>query len=128
MDLSKLKYLPSHEWAYVEGETATVGISDFAVAELTDLVFIQLPEVGRDLKKGETFGEVESVKAVSDLYAPVSGKVLEVNAPLADKLTWLSEDPYTKGWMIKVKLSNTSELQTLLDADAYDAHKAQGGH
>ncbi|WP_459558531.1 glycine cleavage system protein H [Lacunimicrobium album] len=128
MDQSKLKYLPSHEWAFVEGDTATIGISDFAVAELTDLVFIQLPEVGRDLKKGETFGEVESVKAVSDLYAPVSGKVVEVNAPLADKLTWLSEDPYTKGWMIKVKLSNPSETDSLMDANAYETHKADGGH
>ncbi len=128
MDQSKLKYLPSHEWAFVEGDTATIGISDFAVAELTDLVFIQLPEVGRDLKKGETFGEVESVKAVSDLYAPVSGKVVEVNAPLADKLTWLSEDPYTKGWMIKVKLSNPSETDSLMDSNAYETHKADGGH
>ncbi len=128
MDLSTLKYLPSHEWVFVEGDTATVGISDFAVAELTDLVFIQLPEVGRELKKGETFGEVESVKAVSDLYAPVSGTVVEVNAPLADDLTWLSEDPYTKGWMMKVKMSNPGELSSLMDSAAYDAHKADGGH
>ena len=127
MDPAALKYAKTHEWIHVEGDTATVGISDFAVKHLTDLVFIELPEVGRTLSAGEGFGEVESVKAVSDLYAPVSGEVIEVNESLADELATLSEDPFGQGWMIKLKINDASETDSLLDRAAYEAQCAADG-
>src|SRR5690606_5943896 len=102
---STLKYAKTHEWVHVDGDLATVGISDFAVKELTDLVYIDLPAVGRSVKPGETFGEVESVKAVSDLYAPVAGEVAEVNETLPDSLQLLSDDPFGEGWIAKIRLS-----------------------
>ncbi|QDT38317.1 glycine cleavage system protein GcvH [Stratiformator vulcanicus] len=122
MNPDQLKYLESHEWVGIDGDIATVGISEFAVNQLTDLVYAELPNVGETVKKGDTFGEVESVKAVSDLYAPVSGEVTEVNSDLADDLTALTEDAFGKGWMIKVKLSDPSELDSLMDRSAYVAH------
>ena len=117
-----LKYAPSHEWVRVDGDIATVGISDFAVKELTDLVYMELPAVGAAVKKGEGFGQVESVKAVSDLYAPVSGEVTEVNEELPDDLGRLSDDPYGTGWVAKIKLSDPAELDQLMDHAAYQAH------
>ncbi len=112
------KYLKSHEWCKVDGDVATLGITDFAVSQLSDLVFLDLPNVGDDVTKGEQFGEIESVKAVSSLYAAVSGEVTEVNAELPDNLEWLAEDAFEKAWMIKVKVTETSD--DLLDAAAYE--------
>ncbi len=120
-DPNTLKYTPSHEWVQVEGDVATIGISDFAVRELTDLVYIELPASGRSFQQGEVFGVVESVKAASDLYAPVSGEVIESNGELEGDLGRLSTDPYGSGWMICVKLSNTAELSELLNAADYQA-------
>ncbi len=120
-DPNTLKYTPSHEWVQVEGDVATIGISDFAVRELTDLVYIELPASGRSFQQGEVFGVVESVKAASDLYAPVSGEVIESNGELEGDLGRLSTDPYGSGWMIRVKLSNTAELSELLNAADYQA-------
>ena len=117
-----LKYAESHEWVRVDGDTATVGISDFAVKELTDLVYMELPAVGAAVKKGEGFGQVESVKAVSDLYAPVSGEVVEVNEELPDDLGRLSDDPYGSGWVAKIKMAEPAELDQLMDHAAYQAH------
>ncbi len=128
MDLTTLKFAKSHEWLHVDGDTATVGISDFAVRALTDLVFIDLPNVGSSLNAGETFGEVESVKAVSDLYAPISGEIIEVNDSLPDDLDALSEDAFGRGWMIKIRITDAAGLDSLLDADAYKAHCANETH
>ena len=128
MDPANLRFAKTHEWIHVDGETATVGISDFAVRHLTDLVYIDLPAVGRTLDAGEAFGEVESVKAVSDLYAPVAGAVVEINESLSDDLGTLSDDPFGKGWMIKLKITDASALNALLDHAAYLAHCASEEH
>lgn len=112
------KYLKSHEWRKTEGEIATVGISDFAVSHLSDLVFLDLPSVGSVVTAGEPFGEIESVKAVSDIYSPVSGEVIEINEQLPDNLETLNDDAYEGGWMIKVK--TTGESSELMDASAYE--------
>lgn len=121
MDRTQLRYAKTHEWVGLEGDVATVGITDFAVAALTDLVFIDLPKVGTAVKAGSPFGEVESVKAASDLYAPISGEVIEVNSELPDHLEWLSDDPLGKGWMIKVRVTSGSSTDQLLDAAGYKA-------
>ncbi|MFN7840711.1 MAG: glycine cleavage system protein GcvH [Pirellula sp.] len=120
----QLLYCDSHEWAHVSGGVATVGISAFAVAELTDLVFMALPKVGQKVTAGEEFGEVESVKAVSPMYSPVSGEVVEVNEDLVNKLEVLSHDPYNEGWIMKVKVADEAELGRLLN---YEKYKAQVG-
>ena len=118
-------YLKSHEWCKTERGIAVVGISDYAVSHLSDLVFLDLPGKGATVTAGESFGEIESVKAVSDLYSPVSGEVVEVNKDLPDNLEWLAQDPFGKAWMIQVKV--TAKSPDLLDAAAYDAHcKAEG--
>ncbi|MEI7704918.1 MAG: glycine cleavage system protein GcvH [Deltaproteobacteria bacterium] len=114
-----LKYTRDHEWARIQGNRITVGITDFAQDQLGDVVFVELPDVGDEVKKGETFGVVESTKAVSDLFAPVSGKVVEVNAPLVDAPETVNEDPYEEGWMIVIEASDPKELGELLDASAY---------
>ncbi|QDV49268.1 glycine cleavage system protein GcvH [Gimesia fumaroli] len=119
MDQGNLKFTKTHEWVNVDGETATVGITDFAVNQLTDLVYIELPEVGSNCEAGKVFGEVESVKAVSDLYSPVSGEIAEVNAALVDDQAPLSDDPFGAGWITKVKMSNPSELDQFMNADEY---------
>lgn len=128
MDPATLKYATTHEWIHVDGEVATLGISAFAVQQLTDLVYIDLPETGTALKAGEAFGEVESVKAVSDLYTPIAGEVIEVNNSLPDNLGVLSEDPYGAGWMIKLKITDPSGLDALMDRQAYEAHCASEEH
>ncbi len=128
MNPSELKYRPTHEWVRLEGNEAVVGISEFAVHQLTDLVYIDLPAVGKHVTAGETFGEVESVKAVSDLYAPVTGDVTAVNSSLADDLALLSSDPFGKGWMIRIKVSDPASSNGLLDAKAYEAHCASEAH
>ncbi|MHC1654165.1 glycine cleavage system protein GcvH [Stenotrophomonas maltophilia] len=115
-----LKFLKSHEWARVEGNgRVTVGISDHAQGLLGDLVYVELPEVGADAKAGEQIAVVESVKAASDVYSPISGKVVEVNSALSDKPETINEDAYGEGWMFVVELSNAEELNELLDPDAY---------
>ncbi|MEE8450630.1 MAG: glycine cleavage system protein GcvH, partial [Thermoguttaceae bacterium] len=124
MQPADLKYARSHEWVAVDGEIATVGISDFAVKLLTDLVYIELPQSGSVLSAGDVFGEVESVKAVSDLYAPIGGEVIEVNQPLADDLAVLSDDPYGDGWVMKLRVGDSSGLDALFDRAAYEKYCA----
>jgi glycine cleavage system H protein len=118
---SELKYLESHEWARVESDgTVTVGISDHAQSALGDLVFVEVPEVGRQVSKGAATAVVESVKAASDVYSPISGEVIAANGALSAAPELVNEDPYTQGWLFKVKPSNTAELSDLLDAKAYE--------
>ena len=117
----KLKYTKDHEWILVEGDAGTVGITEFAQGELGDVVFVELPAVGKVLKQHDSFGTIEAVKAVSDLYAPVSGSVTEVNGGLGKTPEVVNKDPYGEGWMVKIKLSNLAELAGLLDAAAYQA-------
>ncbi|HZZ83443.1 MAG TPA: glycine cleavage system protein GcvH [Anaeromyxobacteraceae bacterium] len=114
-----LKYTKEHEWCRVKGNRAIIGITDHAQSSLGDIVYVELPEVGDLVKKGESFGVVESTKAVSELFAPVSGKVVEVNDPLSDAPETINEDPYEEGWMIQVEVSDEKELAELLDAAAY---------
>ncbi|WP_261130395.1 glycine cleavage system protein GcvH [Bacillus sp. Marseille-Q3570] len=115
----ELRYSEEHEWVRVEGNKAYIGITAFAQDELGDIVFVELPEVDDDIEVDEPFGSVESVKTVSELYAPVSGKVLEVNEDLEDNPEFVNESPYEKAWMIVVELSNESELEKLMSADDY---------
>jgi glycine cleavage system H protein len=128
MDPSTLRYTPTHEWVHLEGDVATVGISRFAVDQLTDLIMIDLPAVGTKVSAGKSFGEVESVKAVSDLYAPVSGEVVEVNGDVKNDVQVLADDPYTRGWLIKVKLDPGAAVPDMLDAAAYERKVADAGH
>ena len=114
-----LKYTQDHEWVRVEGETAIVGITDFAQGELGDVVFVEIETEGETLEKGETFGTVEAVKTVSDLFMPVGGEIVEVNPALADEPELVNKDPYNKGWMIKVKITDVSEMGELLSAEDY---------
>ncbi|MEZ0325810.1 MAG: glycine cleavage system protein GcvH, partial [Fimbriimonas sp.] len=111
-----LKYVKTHEWVRLEGDTATVGITDFAQSELGDVVYVEVPEVGRVLNAGDSFGSVESVKTVSDVYAPVAGEVVEVNAALGAQSELINEDPYGRGWMIRLRVSDASALNSLLDS------------
>jgi len=115
----ELKYTEEHEWVLVENETVTVGITDFAQDQLGDVVFVELPEVGDQLETGKPLGVVESVKAVSDVYAPLSGEVVEVNTDLPDEPEMLNTSPYEDGWMVKIKLADPGELEDLLDAASY---------
>lgn len=130
MNHEELLYAETHEWLHLTEQNgdkiATIGISAFAVEALTDLVYIQLPEVGQKVAVGEPFGEVESVKAVSDLYSPIEGEVIEVNESLADDLEALSTDPYGKGWVAKIKLTDEGGLADLLDVDSYQKQCSDG--
>ncbi len=117
------QYLKSHEWCKTEGDLATLGITDFAVAHLSDLVFLDLPSTGTAVTAGEPFGEIESVKAVSDLISPVSGEIVETNDALTDNLELLGSDPFDAAWMVKVKVSSASP--ELVDAAAYEEHCQQ---
>jgi glycine cleavage system H protein len=116
---SELKYSKDHEWIRVEGDTAIVGITDFAQKELGDIVFMDIHALDQDLKQADIFGTVEAVKTVSDLFMPTAGKVLETNPELEDHPEYVNTDPYGKGWIIKISLSNQSEINSLLDAGAY---------
>ncbi len=118
---SDLRYHPEHDWARIEGDTATFGITWYAQDALGEVVFYDPPDVGAQVKKDEPYTEVESVKAVSDVFAPLSGEVIEVNPVLADKPETINEDPYGEGWLVKVRLSDPSEANGLMDADAYEA-------
>ncbi|HUS38079.1 MAG TPA: glycine cleavage system protein GcvH [Pirellulales bacterium] len=126
-----LLYAETHEWVYVEEQggrkIATVGISAFAVEQLTDLVYMELPEVGAEVSAGGEFGEVESVKAVSPLYSPVSGEVVEVNSSLPDSLETLNADPYGAGWVVKVQIGDDADLAKLMDYAAYQKQCAEEG-
>ena len=133
MSPEKLLYAKTHEWVHLENDAhgqkvATVGISAFAVEALTDLVYMQLPEVGRKLSAGESFGEIESVKAVSDLYSPVEGEVIAVNKELPKRLETLNADPYGACWLVKVRLASEKSLLELLDHKAYQKQCAEEAH
>ena len=117
----RCRYAESHEWVRVEGSEALIGISDFAQAELNDVVYVELPEVGDAVEKGEEFGTVESVKAASEVYMPVSGEVVAVNEALEDTPELVNKDPFGDGWLVRVHMMAPSELDDLLDADAYRA-------
>ena len=116
------RYTKEHEWVHVVDDVGTVGITDHAQQELGDIVYVDLPKVGAHLERGKSFGSVESVKAVSDIYAPVSGEVIEVNDALSNKPETLNEDPHTAGWLVKIKLSAPGEIQQLLSADDYQKY------
>jgi glycine cleavage system H protein len=113
------RYTKDHEWVSLDGEVATIGITDHAQAELGDIVFVELPEVGQELKTGEAMGNIESVKAVSELFAPLNGAVVEVNEALEEQAEMVNQDPHGTGWIVKVKLSDLSEFEELMDAAAY---------
>lgn len=121
----ELKYTEEHEWVMVEDDLAIIGITDFAQDSLGDVVFVELPEKEAEVEAGKAFGVVESVKAVSDIYAPVTGVVEEVNEELTDTPEIINTSPYEDGWMIKIRMSDTSELADLMDAEAYQAHIAE---
>ncbi len=114
-----LRYHPEHDWARIEGDTATFGVTWYAQDALGEVVFYEPPDAGKEVKKDEAYAEVESVKAVSDVYAPLSGEVTEVNSALAENPEKINQDPYGEGWMIKVKLSDPSEADSLMDVGAY---------
>ncbi len=118
---SELKYTKEHEWVRVEGDTGTIGITDYAQDQLGDIVFVELPAVGAAINAAQKLGEIESVKAVSELFAPVSGEVTEANDGLADSPEAVNDDPYGDGWMVKMRLSDAGELDQLLSADEYEA-------
>lgn len=118
---NELRYSKEHEWVKVEGEKVRIGITDFAQSELGDIVFVELPEVGDEISLDQPFGSVESVKTVSELYAPVSGKVVEINEELNDSPEFVNESPYEKAWMITVELSDNSEVENLMTAEQYEA-------
>ena len=119
---SELRYTKEHEWVKLEGDIATVGITDFAQSELGDIVYVEIETVGQTLAKDEIFGSVEAVKTVSDLFLPIAGEVLEVNAALNDQPELVNSDPYNEGWMIKMKVSNLADFDSLMDVDTYQAH------
>ena len=118
---AELKYTKEHEWIRVEGEEAVVGITDYAQSQLGDIVYVECETVGDALEAGETFGTIEAVKTVSDLYLPVAGEVLEFNEELEGEPELVNKDPYGKGWIVKIKISDETELDGLLNADAYKA-------
>ncbi|MBD3223258.1 MAG: glycine cleavage system protein GcvH [Caldithrix sp.] len=115
----ELKYTTDHEWTKMDGDIITIGITDYAQGELGDVVYVDLPEVGDQFEKSDSFGTIEAVKAVADLFCPVTGEITEVNETLADKPEIVNQDPYGEGWMVKLKISDKSELDDLLDASAY---------
>ena len=114
-----LKYSKTHEWVKLEGGKATIGITDHAQSELTDIVYVELPELGKEIKKGDELCVVESVKSVSEIYAPVSGKIVKVNEKLEDAPETINESPYDDGWLVELEVKDSGELKDLLDADAY---------
>jgi glycine cleavage system H protein len=128
----KARYAKSHEWARIEGKIAVIGISDYAQHLLSDIVYVELPEVGDTVTKGESLGTVESVKAAEDAYAPISGEVIEINSALESNPEWVNEDPFGKAWLIKVAPTDLAELDDLMDAAAYEKYVAEeeekGGH
>jgi glycine cleavage system H protein len=128
MDPKTLRYAPTHEWAHLEGDICTVGITKFAVDQLTDVVYVELPEIGDHVFSGESFGEIESVKAVSDIYAPVNGEVSAINEKLMDEPTGIADDPYGTGWLVKIKVEPGSTLDHLMTLEKYEKQIASEGH
>ena len=128
MDPKNLRYAKTHEWASLEGNICTVGITKFAVEQLTDVVYIELPDVGDNVFAGESFGEIESVKAVSDLYSPVDGEVKDVNQAIVNDPSIVSRDPYGKGWMIKIKIEPGQNLDSMMTLAQYEKQVASEGH
>jgi glycine cleavage system H protein len=122
---SDYRYTKEHEWIQVQGATATIGITDYAQHELGDVVFVELPKIGAKIKFGESFGTVESVKAVSEIYAPASGEVTEINSKLADAPETINTDPHKAAWLIKIKLTDAKEIFGLMDAAAYQSYIAE---
>lgn len=123
------RYAKSHEYVHVEGETGTIGITDYAQKELGDVVFVELPQVGTQLEQGDEMGSIESVKAVSELFAPVSGEVVEINEALADKPELVNTDPHGDGWMIRIKLTTPDEVDELMSPEEYEEYtQAESGH
>jgi len=114
-----LKYTKEHEWVSIEGDTATIGVTDYAQGELGDVVFVEVDTVGETLDKGEVFGTIEAVKTVSDLFLPVSGEIMEMNAAIEDTPETINSDPYENGWIVKIKMSNPADADELMDADKY---------
>lgn len=128
MSAESLRYATTHEWVAASGDVATIGVTEFAVKLLTDIVFLQLPKVGRKVRQGESIGEIESVKAVSDLYAPVDGEVVEVNSELPDNLGLLTDSPYDKAWIARIRMSQPGQVDQLLDYRGYTRHCDSAGH
>ncbi|MDP3437340.1 MAG: glycine cleavage system protein GcvH [Bacteroidales bacterium] len=118
---ANLKYSPDHEWIKIDGNIATVGITDFAQGQLGDVVFVDIPSEGETLEKSDVFGAIEAVKTVADAFMPVSGKIIEINANLESSPESVNKDPYQDGWMVKIEMSDPSEADSLLDAEAYKA-------
>ena len=114
-----LKYSPDHEWIKVDGDSAYIGITDFAQSELGDIVFVEFPEIGDTFSVGDTFGTVEAVKTVADLFAPISGEIIEINSALENSPDAINNDAYNDGWIIKIKIKNLDEVDALLDAQSY---------
>jgi glycine cleavage system H protein len=125
---SDRRYTKEHEWVKIEGDVATIGITEFAQSELGDVTYVEVPQVGQQLAAGQAFGVVESVKAVSDIYAPVGGEVLEVNSALADEPEQVNSSPYEGAWMIKLRVNDPGTTSELMSAEEYEAHVAAGGH
>lgn len=125
---TNIKYTKDHEWARVNGKTVVVGISDFAAKQLGDVVFVDMPAVGENVKKGKTMGNIESVKTVSDLFSPVSGKVVKRNEALEASPELINQGPYDKGWIVEIEMDNPGDLNDLMDAKAYEDHAAHSGH
>jgi len=121
----EFRYTKEHEWLKAEGDTATIGITDYAQSELGDVVFVELPKIGAQLKAGQSFGTVESVKAVSEIFSPVSGEVVAVNEALANSPEKINQEPHAGGWLIKLKLANQSEVAALMAASAYEAYVSE---
>ena len=120
MDLpNDIKYTKEHEWTKIDGNVATIGVTDFAQSELGDIAWIEMPEIGAETKKGDPFGTIEAVKTVEDLFAPLSGKIVEINEGLLDSPEWVNDDPYGKGWIAKIEFSDEAELTDLLSANDY---------
>ena len=125
---SDRRYTTDHEWIKIDGDVGIVGITDFAQSELGDVTYVEVPQVGKTIAKGESFGVVESVKAVSDIYAPLGGEIIEVNESLASSPELVNESPYEGAWMIKIRLADPGAAANLLDAAAYEQHAASSGH
>ena len=123
-----LKYTKTHEWIRLEGDVATIGISDFAQGELSDIVYVEITAVGKTIKREEPIGTIEAVKAVSDLYSPLSGQVIEANESLKDSPANVNKDPYGEGWMAKIKVADPSEIKNLLDSAAYAELARKSAH
>ena len=119
---SDIKYTKEHEWVSLDGETATIGITDYAQSQLGDIVFVEFPDINSEINQNETFGVIEAVKTVADLFAPVSGEIIEVNSSLEDSPNFINSDPYGSGWIIKVKINDSNEYNGLMSSDDYEEH------